>query len=214
VNVKIADHIYAGEWPIYFQEAWGHEPLYHYAQAASMALLGHNVLGVRASSAAFGVLGVLATYLAFRRLFGRNVAAVAALFLAASFWSLMYSRVGLRHISLPPWIGVSVYCFWRGLESPAGKKLSGTLWFALGGLSMGTMLYTYFASRAVPAVFAAFVVYLSLFHRPSLRGRWLGVILFFAIAALVVTPISWALYSTGTSGRWRTRPSPHSRCSA
>ena len=25
VNVKMADHIYAGEWPIYFQEAWGHD---------------------------------------------------------------------------------------------------------------------------------------------------------------------------------------------
>ena len=47
VNVKMADHIYAGEWPIYFQEAWGHEPLYHYFHVAGMSLLGKTVLGVR-----------------------------------------------------------------------------------------------------------------------------------------------------------------------
>ena len=122
VNVKMAEHIYAGEWPIYFQEAWGHEPLYHYFHAAGMSLLGKTVLGVRITSILFGVLGVLATYLLFRRLFGRRVALTTAAMLALSFWSLMYSRIGLRHISLPPWICLTAYLYWRGLETPAEKR--------------------------------------------------------------------------------------------
>ena len=103
VNVQMADHIYAGEWRIYFQEAWGHEPLYHYFHALGMVLLGKTVLGVRITSVLFGVLGVLAAYLVFRRMLGLLPAGIAALLLATSFWSLLYSRVGLRHISLPPW---------------------------------------------------------------------------------------------------------------
>ncbi|MFL7808956.1 MAG: ArnT family glycosyltransferase [Anaerolineae bacterium] len=155
VNVKMASHIYAGEWPIYFQEAWGHEPLYHYVHALGMRLLGQTVLGVRITSALSGTLGVLTAYLALRQLFGREVAALAALLLASSFWSLMYSRIGLRHISLPPWIGLAAYCFWRGLEVPASERGKIGLWFSLAGVSLGVTLYTYFASRVVTLVFVA-----------------------------------------------------------
>lgn len=189
VNVKMADHIYAGEWPIYFQEAWGHEPLYHYFHAAGMSLLGKTVLGARITSILFGTLGVLTTYLAVRVLFGHSVAAATGLFLATSFWSLMYSRVGLRHISLTPWIGLTVYCFWRGLGAPLSTRWRGHPWFALGGVCLGVMLYTYFASRVVPVIFAFFTLYLLVFHRPMLRGRWPGLLLFFVLPALIVTPM-------------------------
>ena len=195
VNVKMADHIYAGEWPIYFQEAWGHEPLYHYFHALGMWLLGKTVLGVRVTSVLFGTLGVLSTYLAFRHLFGRGVASLAALLLAASFWSLMYSRIGLRHISLPPWIGLAVYCFWRGLEAPADRWRQIGLWFALSGASLGAMLYTYFASRVVPLVFVALVLYLLAFHRDMLRGRWWGLILAFVLPVAIVTPMVLYLHA-------------------
>jgi 4-amino-4-deoxy-L-arabinose transferase-like glycosyltransferase len=189
VNVQMADHIYAGEWPIYFQEAWGHEPLYHYFHALGMTLLGQTVLGVRITSVLFGTLGVLTTYLVMRRLFGRMTAAIAGLMLATSFWSLLYSRVGLRHISLPPWVCLAAYFFWRGLETPAQDRKRVMLWFVLGGASTGVMLYTYFASRVVPAIWAMFAVYLLIFNRERLRGRWLGLLLSVVIPALIVTPM-------------------------
>lgn len=192
VNVQMADHIYAGEWPIYFREAWGHEPLYHYFQAAGMYLLGKTVLGVRVTSALFGALGVLTAYLAFRVLFDPAVAAMAALFLTTSFWSLMYSRFGLRHISLPPWIGLSACCFWLGLQAPLERRGRVVLWFALGGLCLGAALHTYFAGRVVPLVYAGFALYLLLFHRQALRGRWPGLLLFYALPALLIAPM--ALY--------------------
>jgi 4-amino-4-deoxy-L-arabinose transferase-like glycosyltransferase len=154
-----------------------------------MALLGQTVLGVRLASALFGVLGVFTSYLLFRRLFGPGVALLAASLLSVSLWSLMYSRVGLRHISLPPWIALSAYCFWRGLEAPAHRRGRGTSWFAAGGLCLGAMLYTYFASRVVPLIFVAFTLYLALFHRHKLRGRWMGLLFFFLLPALLVTPM-------------------------
>lgn len=192
VNVQMADHVYAGEWPIYFQEAWGHEPLYHYLHAAGMWLLGKTVLGLRITSVLLGTLGVLTAYLAMRRLFGRGDAALAALLLATSFWSLMYSRIGLRHISLPPWIGLAAYCTWRGLEAPRENRRRVGPWFALAGLSLGAMLYTYFASRVVPLIFAAFLLYLLAYHRGMLRGRWWGLALAGLLTVAVATPL--ALY--------------------
>jgi 4-amino-4-deoxy-L-arabinose transferase-like glycosyltransferase len=189
VNVKMADHIYAGEWPIYFQEAWGHEPLYHYLHAGGMWLLGKTVLGVRVASVLLGTAGVLTTYLAMRTLFGRGIAAVAALLLATSFWSLMYSRIGLRHISLPPWIGLATYCTWRGLEAPPDDRRQVGLWSVLAGVSLGAMLYTYFASRVVPLIFSAFLLYLLAFHRGMLRGRGWALVVAALLAVVIVTPM-------------------------
>jgi len=51
------------------------------------------------------------------------------------------------------------------------------------------LLYTYFASRAVPLIFAAFTLYLLLVHPRKLRGRWWGLLLFYALPALIVTPM-------------------------
>jgi 4-amino-4-deoxy-L-arabinose transferase-like glycosyltransferase len=189
LNIKMVDRIFAGEWPIYFKESWGHEPLYHYAQALGMSLLGRNVLGMRIASVFFGTLGVYTAYLVLRHLYGHTVASIAALLLATSLWSLLYSRVGLRGISLPPWVGLASYCFWRGLDTPNDSHRQAFLWFGLGGVCAGLMLYTYFASRAVPAIFCLFVLYLLLFHRQRLHGRWLGLLVFFLLPALIVTPM-------------------------
>jgi 4-amino-4-deoxy-L-arabinose transferase-like glycosyltransferase len=190
VNVKMAGHIYAGEWPIYFQEAWGHEPLYHYVHALGMRLFGRTILGVRITSVLFGTLGVLSTYLVFRHLFGRGAATLAALLLATSFWSLMYSRIGLRHISLPPWIGLGAYCFWRGLEAPREARRQVAGWFALAGVVLGASLYTYFASRVVPLIFVATALYLLAFHCDMVRGRAWGVATALALPLLLVTPMA------------------------
>jgi hypothetical protein len=112
--------------------------------------------------------------------------------LTTSFWSLMYSRIGLRHISLPPWVCLTAYLYWCGLEAPAEKRARTILWFGLGGLCQGLLLYTYFASRAVPLIFGAFTLYLLLVHPAKLRGRGWGLLLFFLLPALIVTPM--ALY--------------------
>lgn len=213
VNVKMADHIYAGEWPIYFQEAWGHEPLYHYFHALGMALLGQTVVGVRITSVLLGTLGVLTAYLLFRHLYGPAVGALTALLLSTSLWSLMYSRVGLRHISLPPLVCLSIYCLWRGLGLPradgassatadrlasedgataAETPAAGILWFVLGGVCTGLALYTYFASRVLPVILVVFVTYLALLHRHTLRRRWLGLVAFLVLPVLIVVPM--ALY--------------------
>ena len=83
-NWLIARDILSGNHAIYFTAAYGHEPLYQYVQAATVALFGDHWLGLRYPSAALGVLGVAATYVLIRRLFGRSTALLACGWLAIS----------------------------------------------------------------------------------------------------------------------------------
>lgn len=90
--------------PLYITEAEGHEPLYHYLHAATIALFGENVAGYKWLPMAFGVVSLALTYALARRLFGTRVAIVAAGLMAVSFWPIMYARLGLRHVGLLPWM--------------------------------------------------------------------------------------------------------------
>jgi len=103
INIHaLSGEVLAGHFPLYFTGASGHEPLYHCVHAGVHALLGFNVLSGHLLSVACGTLAVALTYGLAWRLFGRTTAIVASLALATSFWSLMYSRTGMRHISATP----------------------------------------------------------------------------------------------------------------
>jgi 4-amino-4-deoxy-L-arabinose transferase-like glycosyltransferase len=113
INIHaLSGEVLAGRFPLYFTGASGHEPLYHYVHAGVHALLGFNVLSGHLLSVVCGTLAVALTYGLARRLFGRATAAVASLALATSFWSLMYSRTGMRHISATPFALAVFYLLW------------------------------------------------------------------------------------------------------
>src|SRR5262249_60172209 len=67
-----------GHWLLFFPQAEGHEPLYHYLSAAWISLAGQSLFIVRLLSAFFGLLSVAALYRLARRLFGPPVAPLAA----------------------------------------------------------------------------------------------------------------------------------------
>ncbi len=100
--------VLAGRAPLYFPQAEGHEPLYHYLSAGWIAMLGRSLFSVRLLSALLGVVSVAALYRLARRLFGPSVALMAAAGLTVSFWGLMYSRFKLRHVAE---VGVMLLAF-------------------------------------------------------------------------------------------------------
>lgn len=201
-NLVISQKVLDGDWAFYYADASGHESLYHILSAATLALFGPGVPGIRLLPAILGTITVILTYLLADRLFGRKVAFLAAICLAVSFWSLMYSRIGIRHISLPVFMLGAFYAFWRGLtdvpkdveareSSAAANKDNrlGTFWFILAGLSLGVGFYTYFASRGVPVILLIFCLYLALFQRTVLKRRWKGVLFMFGLAAVMSLPL-------------------------
>ena len=183
-----------GERPIFLAENNGREVLFIYLQALSVALLGQTDLALRAVSAIIGILTVVAAYLLIRRMFSARIALLACGWLTISFWHVIFSRVGLRSISLPLFLAVGFYCLWRGLEGARSQPPSNinsprpVIWFALGGIVIGLSLYTYSTARFAPIVMVALGLYLALLHRQMLRQALPGLALALALSTLVFLP--------------------------
>ena len=187
-----------GERPVFFTENFGREPIFIYLQAISVALLGQTTLALRAVSAIFGILTVLAGFILFRQMFSTRVAFLASAWMALSLWHVIFSRMGLRTISLPLFLALGFYCLWRGIEEVGARHASpvptianrsrSTLWFALAGIVTGLSLYTYSTARFAPFVIVALALYVAVLHRQLLRRAIPGLILALALTALVFLP--------------------------
>jgi 4-amino-4-deoxy-L-arabinose transferase-like glycosyltransferase len=188
--------------PIYFSVGYGHEPLYPYSVALSMALFGPTDMALRLTTVGWGMALILLSYGLSRRLFGPVSALLAAVWMASSFWPVMTSRIGLRAITLGATFTASALCFWLAFPWLDGQNPTSHrrwMWWALfSGLFLGVSIYTYMASRAMPAVYLLFSVYL-LTHpqlgvrrsslNPNSTQRWLGFVILFLAAALVAAPL-------------------------
>lgn len=188
-NHIMAGRVMAGERPLYFSESWGHEPLYHYFQAAAMSWFGESDWNLRLPSVFLGVLEVAATWLVARKLFGRRVALLAAAFLTVSFWGIFYSRIGSRVGSTTFFVALMVYFLWQTYRTEWSNKRVGWLTALAGGLMMGTAVYIYVAGRVTFGIFAGFAGYLALFHWRDFRKVWARFLLFGVVGVLVAAPL-------------------------
>ena len=200
--------ILAGEHAVYFPEAYGHEALYHYAQAYFGAAVGDNALALRLPSAYLGVLLVAVSYALGRRLFGVRMGLLSAAFLAILFWPVFYSRLALRAIALPVVSGLSAIVWWRAFSEGQGGRAKDSrpyhapLLFLLSGALAGLSLHTYMAARAVPIFYALYCLYLAVFHRPAFRERWRGIVAFWlALAAVALPLVAFLLLNPGAEAR-------------
>lgn len=215
-NWLIARDILSGNHAIYFTAAYGHEPLYQYVQAATVALFGDHWLGLRWPSVAFGLLGIAAPYILIRRLFGPPMALLSAAWLAVSFWPLFYARVALRAISLPFTAALSAYFLFRACDQSTHPKSvpiyppEGCTNAILTGLFLGLSLYTYMAARVLPFIFATYLIYLYLLSRaPALLRPCTSAplplrsfVLLFLAAALIAAPlVIWLATHPGAESR-------------
>ncbi len=201
-NWLIARRILSGDHAIYFTEAYGHEPLYQYIQAATVALLGDHWLGLRYPSAALGLLGLAVTIALARRLFGRQVSLLTGAWMALSFWPVFYARVALRAILLPLVAGLSLLFIVRALDRPGteARRMLRSDW-VLGGLFLGVSAYTYMASRILPLIYVVFWAYLLLVHQPA-RRQWREMLVAIGVAMLVASPlILWLAAHPGAEYR-------------
>ncbi|MGD2177577.1 MAG: glycosyltransferase family 39 protein, partial [Anaerolineae bacterium] len=225
-NGHDAAAILRGVRPIYFTVGYGHEPLYPYSVALLMALLGTTDLTLRLTTVVWGSALILLSYLLARRLLGALPALITAAWMAVSFWCVMTSRVGLRAVASATTFTASTYAFWRAnpLPSAAGRGQRAELgsrliggswpWWFVSGVFLGASIYTYMASRAMPAVYVLFLAYLGALHvfgrqqesetrsvlseremawGTNLRSEWrrqlIGVVVLLVIASILVVPL-------------------------
>lgn len=206
-----ADHgltawqIVNGKRAVYFTIGYGREPLYDYAAAALMALIGPTYLAGRLTAVFFSLILIAAVYAWTRRAFDRTTALLAAAALALSFWPLMSGRQALRSAALPPLFTLAALAFWRGLDRPAAAGPA----FLAAGLLLGLTFYTYIPARALWLAFPALAVYLWLRRRPNRRRAAWGTALTLGVAGLTAVPLfHYLLTHPGAEGRIRELSAP------
>jgi 4-amino-4-deoxy-L-arabinose transferase-like glycosyltransferase len=204
---QIANNIRHGENALFFKEAYGQEPLFLYLMAGSTALIGDNVLAIRFTSVFVAMLTLAASYRLLRRMFSPTVALVALAGLSIALWPVFWGRVGLRAMTLPLMLALGFDFLWRGLTAEIkteGKRDGGnerispslhlsiprSLYpFITAGIFFGLSAYTYLSSRALPILLAIFTLYLALFARKKMRGKWRGLFTCFIVAGLMALPL-------------------------
>lgn len=133
LDADIAALIRQGQHAFFFREGYGHEPLYHYWAAPFAPLLGDNYLAIRLPSVILGLWLVAATFRWSKQQFGTPTAVGASFGLAISWWPIIFSRLGIRPISVPLFLlGMA----WAWPKRP---------WLA--GLCLGLSFYTYTPSQ-------------------------------------------------------------------
>ena len=177
-----------GARPIYLDDL-AEEPLYHYLLAAAQDLFGAHLFTLRWLSAALGLIAVAATYALGRRLFHERPGLIAAALVAASFWALMYSRVGLRLIALPAFVTVAAIGLWRGLNANFRGRRRPRKFYVIAGLLFGLSAYTYAATRMLPLIFVAFGAYLFIFQRAQFQAHGRHLALMLTLALIIALPL-------------------------
>ncbi len=179
---------------LYFAGASGHEPLYHTLRAPIIAFAGINQASARWLSAVAGTLTTILTWTVGRRVIGRHAGLVGAGLVAISFWSLMYSRVAIRHIGMLPWALVAVYWGWRMLRGADSHTRRGLVGIAIG---VGGAVLTYYAGRLVPVLLVLMVPVAA-----PRRGRWRAYFAAVALGVALALPMfSAAAQTAGADAR-------------
>lgn len=130
--------------------------------AASYAVMGPTILGLRLPSVIFGCLALLALYLFARRWFGVIAALIATALVAVSHVSIHFSRIGLWNIQTLFYEVAAFALVGRGVQTRRRLPM-----FAAGVIA-GLALYSYTAGRLIPIVV---LVFLATMLRPGRIGR-------------------------------------------
>lgn len=189
-----------GHFPVFFETNFGREPLFSYIVAACVAMLGVGSMAIHVASALCGILTIPVVYLVADELFAEEKGLLkqfgpplAALAMALSFWHLSWSRYGVRAILTPLFAALTMYALWRGMRT----RRRGA--FAWCGFWLGLSMYTYQASRILPALIGIILVRWLWAQRPPdapavpirlpPRRAWIPLLIVIVVATAVASPL-------------------------
>lgn len=154
------------------------EAIYSYVTAPFVLVFGLSEFTTRLPAALAGIATIGGVYWLARKMFGKNVAILAALFVAISPWHVMLSRIAFRVILEVLLVVLASAAFLRGQKHP-GWLIASAILFALGA-------WTYFGARLFVPLYVAGLALVSL--REMLAHK-----AYTAIAALTFGAIVLAL---------------------
>lgn len=171
-------NVLQGHLPVFFPRNYGREALFIYFEALLVAGAGSQPIVFAFSAAVMGMLTIALSCRLFASMFGWQLGLLAAALLSCSFWFVDLSRFGLRTMSLPPLLVLTLYLLWRTLRT------GGWRYAALAGVALGLSLYTYIAARLLPVL----VVLICLAEWRAARRRWRQLALLVLVSVAVFAP--------------------------
>ncbi len=151
--------------------------------AALVKLTGVDITTPRLVAAAFGVLGIVATFLFVRHAMGARAALIAAFFIAVMRWDLNWSRIGMHGITGVLFAALSAWLTLRAIRS--GRITD----YVFAGASMGLGMWFYAPLRVFPLVIAFILLHHLIVHRHQVRWFICFAALMFCVALFVSAPI-------------------------
>jgi 4-amino-4-deoxy-L-arabinose transferase-like glycosyltransferase len=114
--------------------------LYFWAETASLRAFGMSEWAVRLPGLLFGLLGMLATGIAGRRMFGRPTGVVAAMFYATMFIPTALVQSPTHDVALVPLVTLAILLFWEAEQAQSRRAAAG---YTLAiGLLLGLSILT------------------------------------------------------------------------
>ncbi|MBK9963945.1 MAG: glycosyltransferase family 39 protein [Holophagales bacterium] len=168
-------------------------PLKVLAGAGAILLVGPEGWALRLTGAMAGVLSVLATYLAGRALFNRNVGLIGALLVSVNSVLLVHSR---QPYLLEP-VPLFVFCIFLFVQ---GMKTQSRFCFCMSGVMAAWTLLVYWAALTLAPAGVLIAALLCLFQPRWVLSRRVGLTWFLLGATVAFAPMVRSMLSRNDLG--------------
>ncbi len=197
-------HILDGEFPVFLPTNIGREVLFSYIVALAVAVFGIGPPAIHIASAAVGLGTIPATYWVAEELFADTEGALcrygglfAAAMMAVSYWHVNWSRYGVRAITVPLFVALTMATLLRAMRSSSNR------WLVASGVFLGLSLYTYQSARVLPALVVITVGFFAWTHKGSLSQSLRKLAVVFVVALLIFAPMGYYFLTQPDDGMKR-----------
>ncbi|OHE74435.1 MAG: hypothetical protein A2Y14_04040 [Verrucomicrobia bacterium GWF2_51_19] len=170
---------------LYFEKP----PMVYWTQAIAIQCLGENHVAYRFSSALFALLGVLATYLAGRAMWGRRTGLLAAGILATSVLYFGLSQIIILDMAVSGVLSFALLSFWVGRTQTGGRR-RWLFWLAYACMALAVLTKGLIGMLIPGAILFLWSLLLNRWKEWKQYYLFSGFLIFFVIA------LPWHLLAT------------------
>ena len=158
-------------------------PLVYWLVGLARLVFGPGELAARLTPALFGIGGLVLTYGAGRRLFGREAGLAAALVLGTSVIYFLLSRILLLDMAVSVLMSVTLFCFILGVREERGPKRRWFFYALYASAALATLAKGLIGFLIPGAVMFVWLLVFNQWHRLRPFHLPSGLVIFLLIAA-------------------------------
>ena len=171
-------------------------PLVYWSVAVCLKFFGENEWAVRVPPALFGLGGVLLTYAAARRLYGRTAGLAAAVVLGTSLLFFALSRLLVLDMAVSVLMSATLVCFILGVREAPGARRRWLFYGLYASAALATLSKGLIGVLVTGAVMFLWLLIFNQWKRLRPLHLPSGLLLFFAIA------VPWHVLAAQRNAGW------------